>query len=1183
MRKNMMLKSAAIALLLTLVLGLALTAAGQAGTASISGTAFLDGNQNGLLDPGERGLEGVEVSLVKVSGLSETIIGQVRSGADGAWQFAGLAAGEYYLLAGLPGGFTFAIPEVADAPMLPASGTQSRSAAITLADGQQLAWPFGAAKRSAYINIVAFGDTNMNGGRMTSEPLLRDVEVSLVFEQGGTQHVVAQGTTNKDGELQLRDLSPATYRLQAVMPAPYIVGPLGAKINPFYNVILPGEANTGLSEPFTLERSLGVGIGGVKAGALSGRVWLDSNMNGVQDAGEGGLPGITLTLANEAFGISRSLQTGETAEFTFDHLLEGEYSLSASLPEGVMFALPGSPSLFDAGYSDTQSVPVKVREGIAAVLDPVGVMPASGLTVVAFHDNNVNGIPDEGEPAFMGAAVEVVDGETVLASATADKQGLAALPRVRQGDVTIRVSLPDGQVFTIKGGESGNSFSSISAASSLSVTRNLAPGSQLTLYAGATLPAAISGRLFEDSDLNGVMEGSEAGLEGFIVEAINRDGETAAQAVTGADGSYLLEGLVPDTYRVRFTLVSPYVFSQPSSLGQGTENKVIEQTTAYGQTEALTLGAGAAEEQVDAGAFRSAVIEGSVLLGDEEMGFEGQAGGLANVRVDLLDEDGQPVSEHTTAVSNAAGFFSLKGALPGSYSLSYTLPEGAKFSQPLTNEPIITGSRFEVLASDVIKAPAVYAVKTGEVSGLAFHDLNNNGLHDNGDAPLAGVQLTLTNKRTSEVYESATDAQGGYLLAGIRPGSYEARVLLPVGFALDANKASLVPSDITGQSAAELVIGMGTKVEQGLLAAVKPLTIPGHAFYDNDLNDAFDAAVDTPDALAFTLTHLRSGTMTALNADTAGQFETGLIFPGKYRLALSLAEGHLLTAPKGAASQQNSWTAEITLDETTQALNLALVELGSLSGAVWNMDGSGKDIGGLHITLQSEDGRMMMETRTDENGAFFFDRLFPVNYTLRASLPGPYRFARQVDTAQRTSVILSDQVGLDSCEGSSAAIKLGMGEQMTGLDIGMGAMGKLGDYAWLDLDRDGMQDAGEPGLPGLVIKLYQYGQLTAQTQTDVYGRYLFDSLFPGTYTLEADMPAELVPTIRQSEFRLVASVLEPTQEQTARAEGIIVPSGGRNLNADLGFVLKEEGRYPASLQQVPVKDWTQVNEQKPSR
>ena len=45
--------------------------------------------------------------------------------------------------------------------------------------------------------------------------------------------------------------------------------------------------------------------------------------------------------------------------------------------------------------------------------------------------------------------------------------------------------------------------------------------------------------------------------------------------------------------------------------------------------------------------------------------------------------------------------------------------------------------------------------------------------------------------------ESATDAQGGYLLAGIRPGNYEARVLLPGGFALDANKASLVPSDIT--------------------------------------------------------------------------------------------------------------------------------------------------------------------------------------------------------------------------------------------------------------------------------------------------------------------------------------------------------------------------------------------------
>ena len=37
-----------------------------------------------------------------------------------------------------------------------------------------------------------------------------------------------------------------------------------------------------------------------------------------------------------------------------------------------------------------------------------------------------------------------------------------------------------------------------------------------------------------------------------------------------------------------------------------------------------------------------------------------------------------------------------------------------------------------------------------------------------------------------------------------------------------------------------------------------------------------------------------------------------------------------------------------------------------------------------------------------------------------------------------------------------------MGEFKTNQDIGMGAMGQLGDFAWLDLDGDGMQDEGEP-------------------------------------------------------------------------------------------------------------------------
>ena len=1180
--QNRIRSSFALLLLFALLLSFSPSLRGLASTAAIAGTVFLDSNQNGLPDPNERGLEGVELTLVRAQGLSESIIGQVKSDREGWWQFTGLAAGEYYVQASLPGGHTFSVPKDQVAPMLPASGQHSHSGLIILGEGEQVDRSFGAGKRSAYINMVAFGDENMNGGRMSSEPLLRGVEVALIFEQGGQQHVVTQGQTDKDGELQFRNLSPATYRIRVRMPAPYVVGPLGAKINPFYNVVLPGEADTGLSAPFTLERSLGLGIGGVKAGGLSGHVWLDSNMNGQKDQGEGGLAGIQLTLENAEHGVHRNLVTSDEPAFTFDYLLAGTYSLTASLPDGVMFT-PAGLGLFDAGHAGEQTIQVLVQEDVTAVLDPLGLMPASGVTLVAFQDSKVNGQPEEGEPPFTGALLEVLQGDQVLASARTDSQGLASLPRVRAGEVQLRASLPDGQVFTVAGGENGNAFAATSAASTLTITRQLAPGEQITLYAGATLPSSISGMLFEDINLSGLMDGQETGLGGFPVEAINTEGQTAAQARTQADGSYVLEGLVPDSYRVRFSLVSPYVFSEPSTLGQGTENRVVEQTVTHGLTAPFTLAAGDSLTKVDAGVFRSAVIEGQVLLGDEELGFESQLGGLMGVQVDLLDEDGKLVAEHTTAMTNDQGFFSLKGALPGTYSLRYSRPEGARFSQPLSDHQAITGLSFEVLASDSLTAPTVYAVRTASLSGRAFHDVDNDGQLTREDSGLAGARLTLTNQRSQEVYETQTDDQGAYLLDGVRPGVYEVLVALPEGYALDSNPGSLVPASISGQSTALITLGMGDEMAEGRLAALRPISLQGAAFYDNDLNNSFDPQEDIPHALGFTLTHLRSGTLTTLTADPAGQFAAGPLFPGDYRLTLRLEEGHLLTHPRGAAQQQNSWTVDLRLLDDSSRLDLALVQLGSLSGSLWNMDGSGQDIAQVAISLMDEQGRELAQTQTDDNGQFRFDGLLPVSYRLRASLAEPYRFARLVDTAERPSLILSDQVGQDASQGMSEPIKLGMGEDKAGQDIGMGAMGKLGDYAWLDLDGDGMQDTGEPGLPGLVIKLYQYGQLSAQTQTDGYGRYLFDQLYPGVYTLEVEMPPEIIPTKRQSEFPLVASVLEPTQDKAARAEGIVVPSGGRNLNADLGFVLRQEGRYPQSLADIPVKDWTRVNEQKPSR
>lgn len=64
----------------------------------------------------------------------------------------------------------------------------------------------------------------------------------------------------------------------------------------------------------------------------------------------------------------------------------------------------------------------------------------------------------------------------------------------------------------------------------------------------------------------------------------------------------------------------------------------------------------------------------------------------------------------------------------------------------------------------------------------------------------------------------------------------------------------------------------------------------------------------------------------------------------------------------------------------------------------------------------------------------------------------------------------------------------------------------LGDRVWQDVDRDGAQDAGEVGLPGVTVNLYQGATLvrTIDTEPGTSGFYRFGNLAAGSYTVRVD-------------------------------------------------------------------------------
>lgn len=71
---------------------------------------------------------------------------------------------------------------------------------------------------------------------------------------------------------------------------------------------------------------------------------------------------------------------------------------------------------------------------------------------------------------------------------------------------------------------------------------------------------------------------------------------------------------------------------------------------------------------------------------------------------------------------------------------------------------------------------------------------------------------------------------------------------------------------------------------------------------------------------------------------------------------------------------------------------------------------------------------------------------------------------------------------------------------------------KIGDYAWVDTDGDGIQGDTEQPLANLKIDLTQNGQTIASTTTDANGKNLFSNVANGTYELNYETPDGYTPT-----------------------------------------------------------------------
>ncbi len=221
-----------------------------------------------------------------------------------------------------------------------------------------------------------------------------------------------------------------------------------------------------------------------------------------------------------------------------------------------------------------------------------------------------------------------------------------------------------------------------------------------------------------------------------------------------------------------------------------------------------------------------------------------------------------------------------------------------------------------------------------------------------------------------------------------------------------------------------------------------------------------------------------------------------------------------------------------------------------LGNQVWNdYDGDGKrdlnepGVANLDVYLYVDnngdnmpEGDAIRKTTTDINGNYIFTDLKPGRYIASIQIPIGYQQSPNTST-QATSSFPDNNVDNDNnavrlvgVNGPGGivytnAITLSEGGEPTTdgddangnqtFDLAMCGSLFLGDFVWDDVNANGIQDANEPGINGVIVTITFQDGRTATTTSQFFnnnGYYDFKNLGPGTYKITFTTPAGYFPS-----------------------------------------------------------------------
>ena len=577
-----------------------------------------------------------------------------------------------------------------------------------------------------------------------------------------------------------------------------------------------------------------VDFGFVKPASVGNYVWFDANKDGVQDADEVGVAGVTVTLTDGAgnpvidLGGNpvKPVTTDANGKYEFTNLMPNVDRIVANAGEEnykVTFTVP-------AGYSATKSYAaldgekdsngtessVTLTEGQNDETVDFGLIADGTIGDTLFWDvdNNGGSEPSGADKPLAGVTVKLTyttpaGVEKTLTTVT-DENGKYSFKDLAPGDYVVTVDkaslatvCPECTAQTHA--PSGDLTASEGQELSLTSKVTLSPGAMtnndqdwaFTGSADTAIKKAITTPSAEEQGTFDFAPGKEI----TYTLTLTNNGPSVATGVTASDklpagvtfvsaegdGSYNAETGKWDLSNL--TIAKDEVKTITITVritGEGVGSLITNVATIthqdqYGDNPTNNESSASFKGGYNLGGTIYRDSDASYSKSDSEQRFKG-------VTVALLNEDGTPVLDSEgnpmTAVTDEKGAYQFVGLAPASYRVVIVDPDKGDLAGLIPTQAYTGKGATE--AAVTITDASVQGVDFGLVAPATigdriWNDKDGNGA-DNGEPGVPGVTVILKDANGVEVGRTTTDANGNYRFAGLVPGTYTVDIEVPAGY-----------------------------------------------------------------------------------------------------------------------------------------------------------------------------------------------------------------------------------------------------------------------------------------------------------------------------------------------------------------------------------------------------------------